>query len=122
MRDPELFPDPESFRPERFIYTDNPRLKDFDLPFGFGRRICPGMHLALDSIYINVVRMLWAFDISPGKGANGKNSYPGVWDFTKDYFSRPVRFECEIRPRSEKVKECIGREWDSAHEVLGKWE
>jgi Cytochrome P450 len=122
MRDPELFPDPESFRPERFINTDNPRLKDFDLPFGFGRRICPGMHLAWNSVYINVVRILWAFDISPSKDANGKSCFPGVWDYTEEFNSKPVRFECEIRPRSERVEECIGREWDSAQEVLCKWQ
>ena len=119
MRDPELFPDPESFCPERFLNTDNPRLKDFDLPFGFGRRICPGMHLALNSVYINIARLLWAFDISPSKDADGKDSFPAVWDYTDGYISRPVSFKCEIHARSVKIKECIERERDAAQEVLG---
>lgn len=56
MRDPEMFPDPEAFRPERFLDTSNPRLADFTLPFGFGRRLCPGMHVASQSLFILVAR------------------------------------------------------------------
>jgi len=40
-----MFPEPETFRPERFMETEDPRLRNFDLPFGFGRRQCPGIHL-----------------------------------------------------------------------------
>lgn len=54
--DRDLFTDPEVFRPERFLETTNPRLIDFTLPFGFGRRICPGLHVASQSIFIVVAR------------------------------------------------------------------
>lgn len=72
-----MFPSPDTFRPERFLETDDPRLKSFDLCFGFGRRICPGMHLALNSLFINISRILWAFDITPVKGPDGKPILPG---------------------------------------------
>ncbi|KAL4940301.1 cytochrome P450 [Aspergillus oleicola] len=52
--DSATFPDPEAFRPERWI--ENP-----DLPlavFGFGRRICPGQHVVNDQIAITVARLL----------------------------------------------------------------
>lgn len=64
-----MFLDPEIFRPERFIDTMNPRLKQLGLPFEFGRRACSGMHLALNSLFINISRILWAFEIRPGSGA-----------------------------------------------------
>lgn len=56
MRDPEMFPDPEAFRPDRFLDTSNPRFAEFTLPFGFGRRLCPGMHVASQSLFILVAR------------------------------------------------------------------
>lgn len=44
------------FDPERFVSPTHPRVVDFDLPFGFGRRICPGQHVALQSIFIVISR------------------------------------------------------------------
>ncbi|KAJ6191026.1 hypothetical protein N7519_001047 [Penicillium mononematosum] len=44
-RDPTVFPDPDTFNPERW---ENPtkEMKDISIPFGGGSRICIGMHLA----------------------------------------------------------------------------
>ena len=70
MRDPGTFgADAECFRPERFLGAQEAWMRDFSLPFGFGRRICPGMHLARNSLFIVVARLLWAFDIRPAAGA-----------------------------------------------------
>lgn len=65
-RDPEIYPDPEEFRPQRWL-NDQGRIKD-DLKFfnfGFGRRVCVGQHVADNSLFINTAMMLWAFTISP---------------------------------------------------------
>ena len=51
-----MFPDPEVYRPERFLNTDDPRLVNFTLQFGFGRRICPGMHIASASLFLIFTR------------------------------------------------------------------
>ena len=56
MQDEQMFPEPETFRPERFLDTDNPRLQNFTLHFGFGRRICPGMYIANQAVFIVLAR------------------------------------------------------------------
>ena len=121
MNDPEMFPNPDEFRPERFIETTNPRLIDFELPFGFGRRICPGMHLARNSIFINIARLMWAFDIQPALDAEGKPIIPDSTNYTDGLNSIPVSFQCRIVPRNEKVIETIKSEYDSAMARLGSW-
>ncbi|KAF9063805.1 cytochrome P450, partial [Rhodocollybia butyracea] len=55
--DPTVFPDPHTFKPERFIETTDPRLINHKFGcFGFGRRVCPGIHVALQSLYIVISR------------------------------------------------------------------
>ncbi len=56
MQDEQMFPEPDAFRPERFLDTDNPRLQNFTLHFGFGRRICPGMYIANQAIFVVLAR------------------------------------------------------------------
>jgi cytochrome P450 len=63
VKDPNLFDDPETFNPSRFLTPQKPAgnwngkvESDFTIPFGFGRRICPGMHVALQSIFISLER------------------------------------------------------------------
>ncbi|KAG1792197.1 cytochrome P450 [Suillus plorans] len=64
-RDPEVYPEPDAFKPQRWI-DDQGRLRD-DLTFfvyGFGRRVCPGQHVANRSVFINSLLILWAFRLS----------------------------------------------------------
>lgn len=64
-RDPDIFPEPHAFKPQRWI-NDQGRLRD-DLKFfvfGFGRRVCPGQHVATRSVFINSLLVLWAFRLN----------------------------------------------------------
>ncbi|KAI0768206.1 cytochrome P450 [Trametes elegans] len=121
MQDPVMFPSPEEFRPERFLESNDPRLQDFELPFGFGRRICVGMHLAQNSLFISISRVLWAFDILPELGADGQPLLPDPWSFTDGFNSKPTQFQCILKARSVDHAGRVEKEWDAASGRLEKW-
>jgi len=61
-----VFPEPEKFKPERFIGEDgqfrpHPRV----LPFGVGRRRCLGESLARMSLYTFLTNIVAKFTIVP---------------------------------------------------------
>lgn len=62
-RDPNLWDSPEEFRPERFLEKDiDVKGRSFELlPFGSGRRMCPGYDLGLKMIQSNLANMLHGF-------------------------------------------------------------
>ncbi|KAH9669734.1 hypothetical protein KPL70_021913 [Citrus sinensis] len=63
-RDPKAWNDPEKFFPERFIGSSvDVRGRDFQLlPFGSGRRACPGMQLALTVVKQVTAQLVHCFD------------------------------------------------------------
>ncbi|KAL6124048.1 hypothetical protein ACLB2K_076564 [Fragaria x ananassa] len=69
QRDPNVWLDPCLFKPERFLITH----KDVDvrghsfefIPFGSGRRICPGISLALQVTHLTLAHLLHGFEITP---------------------------------------------------------
>ncbi|KAL0563350.1 hypothetical protein V5O48_018719, partial [Marasmius crinis-equi] len=79
--DPDIYNDPETFNPERYLQTENGTRPGVDgsdlrpnLQFGCGRRICPGIHLAQNSINLDTMRLLWAFTFSRATDPrNGKD-------------------------------------------------
>ncbi|KAL1201468.1 Cytochrome P450 84A4 [Cardamine amara subsp. amara] len=63
-RDPNSWSDPESFNPGRFLGPGAPDLKGnhFEfVPFGSGRRSCPGMQLGLYAFELAVAHLLHCF-------------------------------------------------------------
>ena len=67
------FPDPDDFRPERFLEGKHkrpyPNSKGLN-PFGWGRRQCSGQPLAEQGLRYSLTRILWAFDLKPGLDEN----------------------------------------------------
>ena len=68
FRDPRVWEDPLEFRPERFLTTHKDvdfRGKHFEfIPFGAGRRICPGMSFGLQVVHLALANFLHAFEFS----------------------------------------------------------
>ena len=63
-RDPSSWNDPEKFVPERFEGSSvDLRGRDFQLiPFGSGRRACPGFQLGLTVVRLVVAQLVHSFD------------------------------------------------------------
>ncbi|KAL4378141.1 hypothetical protein GQ457_02G028210 [Hibiscus cannabinus] len=71
-RDPKVWEDPMAFKPERFLKSeDGGGGEVFDItgsrevkmmPFGVGRRFCPGVSLALLHLEYFVANLIWKFE------------------------------------------------------------
>ncbi|KAM7253301.1 hypothetical protein ACFE04_025919 [Oxalis oulophora] len=74
-RDPRIWTDPEEFQPERFLTSNSnstSTVRDLDLrgqnfellPFGSGRRMCPGVSFALQVLQVTLGKLLHGFEIT----------------------------------------------------------
>ncbi|XP_029950461.1 cytochrome P450 3A40-like [Salarias fasciatus] len=64
-RDPEIWPEPERFKPERFTKGNKETIDPYTyMPFGMGPRNCIGMRFALVSMKLALVEVLQKFSFS----------------------------------------------------------
>ncbi|GER29015.1 cytochrome P450 [Striga asiatica] len=63
-RDPERWENPDGFLPERFLNSNiDIKGQDFGVvPFGSGRRSCPGIFMGLANVELTLANMLHSFD------------------------------------------------------------
>ncbi|KAH7320333.1 cytochrome P450 [Rhizoctonia solani] len=100
---PDVYPEPDRFDPDRFLDPSVPGAPIF----GFGRRICPGLHHAEAVIFITVAGLLAMFDIQPEEDANG-NPIPLKADTTlNEILQQVLPFQCRIIPRSSKHAQIV---------------
>ncbi|KAI0628194.1 CyP450 monooxygenase [Trametes polyzona] len=109
-RDPTIYPDPEAFIPERFLKESklySGAQDPYSYIFGFGRRICPGRHLADASLFLACASILHTFVISPPVDDDGRPVKLEAMMDTENIISHPKEFECVIEPRWPGVADLI---------------
>ncbi|KAF5315299.1 hypothetical protein D9619_007187 [Psilocybe cf. subviscida] len=132
-RNEEKYKDPESFNPNRFFDADgNLNDDDSNYIFGFGRRICPGRHMARATVrfsssryspqrltdaqlWLSMACILALFDIGKAKDEQG-NDIPITGEYTDSLVSHCMEHQCSIVPRFPEteglIKEVVTRTKD----------
>lgn len=89
LHDENVYPDPFVFKPERFLTKDgkidNTTRDPRHACFGFGRRICPGRHMAFSAVWIALASILYSFSIDKTKDEAGD-----LIELTHEYLSALV--------------------------------
>ncbi|KAG8723749.1 hypothetical protein FRC09_001896 [Ceratobasidium sp. 395] len=102
---PKVYKDPDTFDPDRFL---DPSVQPSP-SFGFGRRICPGLHFAQSSLFIFIASILATFNIEMAKDEHGNSVVP-VAEGEHNLLFHPVPFKFKISPRSSAHEQLIRAE------------
>lgn len=124
QHDEKRFPKPDEFNPDHYkgvtaLASDlaaGEYQKRDHYGYGAGRRICPGIHLAERNLFLAIAKLIWAFNIQPGKDANGQFIEPDVSNdaYCAGFLVCADPFPCTITPRSKEREATILREFDTA--------
>ncbi|GJE91706.1 cytochrome P450 [Phanerochaete sordida] len=121
LHDPEVYPNPETFMPERHLESSTP--DPLEVAFGFGRRVCPGMLVAQAQAFATMACVLAVFDLKAPKDEFGNEVVP-VTKSVDSLINFPVPFKCMFIPRSDAALEIIQRSAEHARFIpdrLERW-
>ncbi|KAI1356298.1 cytochrome P450 [Xylaria sp. FL0043] len=130
-RVPEKYPDPENYRPERYLEKGWPTYQEplSRYPnmregvgmhtFGWGRRTCLGQHIVDDEMFVSGAAVLWGFNLDRKRCPKTGE----VIDFDTEATNahvilEPDPFPCDIRPRSPERAALILKYYQDAREEL----
>ncbi|EIW84460.1 cytochrome P450 [Coniophora puteana RWD-64-598 SS2] len=81
-QNPDKYSNPSTFMPERFFRPDGTLNDDkIDYVFGFGRRVCPGRHVATNSLWMAMASILASLKIEKVKDSSGN-----IVEFEPEWF------------------------------------
>jgi hypothetical protein len=91
--------------------------------FGAGRRICPGMHSAKQSLLLGLAKILWAFEIMPLEGKELDLSLET--GFVQEVALHPKNLDVVLKLRDGRAKKDIMDHYYQTYEAEAKimgWE
>ncbi|CAG9987134.1 unnamed protein product [Clonostachys byssicola] len=107
LHDPDIYANPDSFDPTRYLSPRNePDPGAF--AFGFGRRVCPGRHLADSTLFLTIAQLLAAFKVEKATDKDGNPIDPPV-ESISGLINHPKSFPYNITPRSPTHADLIRR-------------
>ncbi|KAK0236120.1 cytochrome P450 [Armillaria nabsnona] len=107
LHDEKDYPNPLVFNPNRFMPENGKELQPNPIAaFGFGRRICPGRYLAMNTAWIAIASMASTLSFSKSVDSEGRVAEPSD-TFTDGFLSFPVPFKCVIKARSAQARTVI---------------
>jgi len=97
MMDSDAFPEPDKFKPERFINKDGNELRKINqfVPFGMGKRICAGESLAVSELFIFFVMLIQRLQFDPPLN----HPMPNPEDYFGGFTRIPKPFHVSITAR-----------------------
>lgn len=125
--DPERYPEPRTFSPERFLgdtlsAADSAAQREAGkrdhFTFGAGRRICQGMHVAERTLFLALSRFVWAFEVAAPRDGEGRAVLPDPDRLTQGFVAMPEAFGAVVRPRSVERAEAVKGFWHEVQEKL----
>ncbi|TCD68003.1 hypothetical protein EIP91_011672 [Steccherinum ochraceum] len=105
LQNDEVYPEPDKFKPERWVDKSLHGDKDVDpleFAFGFGRRLCPGKYMAQELVFTVIATILATFNICKAKDAD-ENEITPIAEYTHGSIIGPVPFKCDVKPRSKQA-------------------
>jgi cytochrome P450 len=109
LHNKDVFVDPFTFNPERFISGEN--LKEinahYSTAWGYGRRICPGRHMAASTVWITLAQILAVYDIEKSTDKGGRVIEPKMELSSFGITLAVFPFQCSFIPRSESARKLI---------------
>ncbi|GLJ10144.1 hypothetical protein SUGI_0122930 [Cryptomeria japonica] len=114
-RDPKYWENPLEFRPERFSVSNGDADGSIDvrgqhfqiLPFGGGRRVCPGISLALSFIHTVLANLIHCFDWKLTDEEGGVITTMNMEEGVGFTAPRAVPLKCMATPRFPQVSEWV---------------
>ncbi|KAI1145323.1 cytochrome P450 [Nemania diffusa] len=124
LRNPNKYPDPDNFRPERWLepgwptyqepLTQFPTIKGMT-SFGWGQRQCLGQTLTQDELVVACGALSWCFNLKPKKDlATGRDLPVPVDESNSLLIIKPNPFQMTFEPRSNARKQQALRLWEES--------